>query len=848
MAPLPKQDDSDIPVVVGRRSARLSMIVPITVRGTDTSGQAFKENTWTIGVNKHGAKLATFHQLAPGDQVVIENPVLGRTAKARVMRVCEKRFTEDPYEIGVELLEAQNVWGVKFPPEDWQKSISLAAGGRSQEKVAGPAPPKRAASAAPTAAPKTSEAVSPTGTPATSSTEPAEHPEKFTQFNLAVTALSRFAEQADQAALALPKPLEEKPPGSSSATDHEAAATLEEPGIGLEEKVKMVSSLEQELENLANRLQASRAELEGLLSKAQDVREGWQSELEKAQHNLQEAGWRTLQPAFEELDRKLQKELDSASSKFVEGTRKSLQEETAAAVEAFSKDAGARLAALTGEHLSKLAPELQARQNQATEQAGEQITQAIRSATGDFTEEIRKQARETLPSLGQEMEKSLEESAGHLMTRMIESFQALAQTASRSQEESFRKSLEKMREQIQEEIKNAGARVRELWEQEAEGASRAIARRVGTAVESLALAAHEASARLQADREKFELDVQGKTEEFRKGIADLSASSLQGLQNYSEVLLGGFQNEMKEALSAFQEKSAKEVSDSLQKVSETQLEASAELLRKQADDALEMMREDLQATGKKLLEGTRKQLEDATQSAATSLARQAKALEEEFRGQLRKTLLDFEVVGARELESHLQKTQMSRREAILAELQTEVNASGDRAVTQIKSRADQVVNDASDLMYKQVGVAEVVMKDWADQAKIRLETHFLKSTEVFEKQLDELSKTALERHRKKAEVLVEGLHDRLDQAARLFQNAGPEAVVPNLLKAADALPNTPAPQNPTKAEASPAHPSNPTKDEHEQAVNEATQEFRSKINEILRGRPFARKGAAERKP
>jgi hypothetical protein len=99
-------------VVVGRRSARLSVIVPIAIRGTDLKGLVFKENTWTIGVNKHGGKLATFHQLTPGDQIVIENPVLGRTAKARVIRVGEKRFPEDPYEISVELLEAQNVWGV----------------------------------------------------------------------------------------------------------------------------------------------------------------------------------------------------------------------------------------------------------------------------------------------------------------------------------------------------------------------------------------------------------------------------------------------------------------------------------------------------------------------------------------------------------------------------------------------------------------------------------------------------------------------------------------------------------------------------------------------------------------
>ncbi len=106
--------------VSGRRSARLPLFVPVTIKGTAASGGIFKENTWTVGVNKHGAKLATFTQLAGGDQILVENPSLRRSARARVIRVCEKRSPEDPYEIAVELFDPQNIWGVKFPPADWQ--------------------------------------------------------------------------------------------------------------------------------------------------------------------------------------------------------------------------------------------------------------------------------------------------------------------------------------------------------------------------------------------------------------------------------------------------------------------------------------------------------------------------------------------------------------------------------------------------------------------------------------------------------------------------------------------------------------------------------------------------------
>src|SRR3990172_4616539 len=104
MFDLPKKEDAWL--VVGRRSSRLSMIVPISVKGRDAGGKDFKENTWTIVVNKHGAKVATFHDLKVGDRVLIENPILGRTAEAQIIRVAEKRYPEDPFEIGVELVKA----------------------------------------------------------------------------------------------------------------------------------------------------------------------------------------------------------------------------------------------------------------------------------------------------------------------------------------------------------------------------------------------------------------------------------------------------------------------------------------------------------------------------------------------------------------------------------------------------------------------------------------------------------------------------------------------------------------------------------------------------------------------
>ena len=114
----------------GRRSIRKSAVLPVMLSGTDFSGLAFKENTWTIAVNQHGAKISTSYRLAVGDQIIVGNHLLGHLAKARVIRVAAKGRA---FEIGVELLEPKDVWGGKTPLEDWETGRTS---GENDEAVA----------------------------------------------------------------------------------------------------------------------------------------------------------------------------------------------------------------------------------------------------------------------------------------------------------------------------------------------------------------------------------------------------------------------------------------------------------------------------------------------------------------------------------------------------------------------------------------------------------------------------------------------------------------------------------------------------------------------------------------
>jgi len=102
-----------------RRSTRVTISIPIVISGVDADGNNFSEPVRTLVVNKHGGKVATSHHLALGSEILLANRAMGVVAKARVVWLGEKDDAGDLRPVGLELLEAQNVWGMNFPPDDW---------------------------------------------------------------------------------------------------------------------------------------------------------------------------------------------------------------------------------------------------------------------------------------------------------------------------------------------------------------------------------------------------------------------------------------------------------------------------------------------------------------------------------------------------------------------------------------------------------------------------------------------------------------------------------------------------------------------------------------------------------
>jgi hypothetical protein len=93
-----------------RRSTRVLSDVVIEVKG-----EKFAYAGEALTVNLHGALIKTAARLDWGTALMIYVHRTGKSARARVVFVSK----EDSSQYGVELEDAENIWGVE-PPSDWQ--------------------------------------------------------------------------------------------------------------------------------------------------------------------------------------------------------------------------------------------------------------------------------------------------------------------------------------------------------------------------------------------------------------------------------------------------------------------------------------------------------------------------------------------------------------------------------------------------------------------------------------------------------------------------------------------------------------------------------------------------------
>jgi hypothetical protein len=94
-----------------RRSTRVATDIVIEVKG-----EKFAYAGETVVVNFHGGLIRTMAQLEVGAAVMVFVHRTGKAARARVVFAPP----DNPCHYGIELDEAENIWGLDPSPEDWE--------------------------------------------------------------------------------------------------------------------------------------------------------------------------------------------------------------------------------------------------------------------------------------------------------------------------------------------------------------------------------------------------------------------------------------------------------------------------------------------------------------------------------------------------------------------------------------------------------------------------------------------------------------------------------------------------------------------------------------------------------
>jgi hypothetical protein len=115
-----------------RRSTRIDRSVPLIVFGQNRMGEPFVERTVSTSLNLHGCRYPSRHDYGVGSWVTLQVVGLNVEPKppavrARVRSVHNSQSTRELQQVGVELENPGNVWGIVTPPQDWMSSSGTNA-------------------------------------------------------------------------------------------------------------------------------------------------------------------------------------------------------------------------------------------------------------------------------------------------------------------------------------------------------------------------------------------------------------------------------------------------------------------------------------------------------------------------------------------------------------------------------------------------------------------------------------------------------------------------------------------------------------------------------------------------
>jgi hypothetical protein len=497
-----KSDDLESKGKANRRSTRVSLAIPIVMTGKDASGKPFRENTRTILVNKQGAKIATRNQMALASEVSIENLSLGRTAKATIVWVGDRKNPAEPIEIGAQLRTAENIWGIIFPPEDWDDGPPVGAGGIKLDRstILPPVTSSEPAVPPPVPAPAQSPTVPAQVVPSSLAGTP------LSQDHINVAAAAAFrklVKDLDDVVESRMKAYNEKMIRFTNQFGLSAQASLQEAANRTEDR--MVGLMEQKLGGLADRVQSSRSAFENLMVRFEHLHQNTESQLQNTEQKIREASQAALQSALQEMTDSFRKQVETSAAALESQSKKRIEDGAAEAFESARKKTDEQVKALVDEGLRKSAEHLKVQQSVAAGEAKQQLEQSnlaaqsilqekldemveamaassrnamaatVAAAEAQFTERIQKKGSETLKPL-------IEDADEHLTILLEDCFRKSASGL----KEQETKSINGVKEQLDEITKGAGTAVQEKIESMAGELSPSIRQEMGKSLEASA--------------------------------------------------------------------------------------------------------------------------------------------------------------------------------------------------------------------------------------------------------------------------------------------------------------------------------------------------------------------------
>jgi len=755
-----------------RRSKRVRLAIPIVVSGKDSSGKEFQESTRTSVVSKHGAKITTTRDLVLNSLVTIENRRLGLAAKATVASIGKRRSPVEPVQVGVQLLKAGNVWGIIFPPDDWETGVPRGASGeepdgtlKPTEATAGatssPAPTTSPAQLArssqsplpgagiltpPSAEPVPPEAIT---TPAHSTPPlmPASTPDPGREKIDAIAAavLAKVTKHLDEAEDTRLKAYAEKVMRFTNQFALRVQADLQDAANRTEDQ--MVVLIQQKLGGLADRVQGSRTALESLLARFDALQRNSRTLVDDTEQGIREARQLALESALQELTVQLRQGVEGTSATLQAECQEQVQAAVSKTFNATLAKADEHLTVLMRDRLSKSYAELKWQQEQMVDGVKEQLNQIALAGTTNLAARLETMAGEIVPSIRGEMEKSLQESAGKVVAGTTQSLQEQTQLLTQDTLLSLQQAVQSLQDRLQEEIR----KIRQSSEQEiiktAEAFSASVAQRSELAINSVQSAAEQATSQLRTAQLESVRSLRAGVEDYQKQLAARSAVALEGFQN-------GLHNFARET----QESTALLLSQQLRSTADELAEASAEKVRQRIQD-------EAVATTETFSEASKKRLSAMTDEF---FARSSQELQVRLQGQAEAQLDSVAQSASDEFNEHLkQLTQEAGRtleKETWSELQKVSRTLLQSSSATLREEVEQLTAKLqNDLKAFQATLAEHARKPLLDMARSTVETLNQEAFAGLEEFRTRLRKTAQESHEESLRELEANFQEALEK-------------------------------------------------------------------------------------